>query len=273
MMSAQGSLEQASLLREQQNMLAQLQQAHASALTNPNSMGMGGSNQVGMAQAAQNKLNGNSNAGLIMNDQGNVFNMSSNNPNDWSNSVSAADAAAAQQLFLQQQGLVGGNFPQGMGGANAGDSSGVLRVDSAANLRALINQQISMFNTGSGDPFNPSGMGNLGGQLGAQMPAQGQPQGSSSQQGGGFPAGNEWNELLQRSGAMDNANAQGVTSVADATASLRQLEQQLVFQSQQSQNGAPGSARNVAPGGQPFSQAQRNGFFGQAGAGNGSQGF
>jgi hypothetical protein len=282
MMSASaGALnDQASLLREQQSMLAQLQQAHASALTNSSSMGMGGSSQGGIPQASQSKMsglgmsNGSSNTGLLTNDQGSVYMNGSNNPNEWSNH-SSTDAATAQSLLFQQA-----NFPQGMGGASsgAGDSNGVLRVDSAANLRALINQQISMFNTDSSQPFSSaSAMGNqYSGSLGASMPSstagmvQQQATAPSQQAsipaaGGSSPAGlsYEWNEIFQRSGGMENANSSTALQQHD-TVSLRQLEQQLL---QQNGNvGAPGPS--PASMGQPFNL---NGLFG--GAGNGSQGY
>lgn len=285
MATSAGSLEQANLLREQQNMLAQLQQAHASALSG-SSMGMGGgaaASQGGMAHqaaqqaaahqaaAAQNKLGGlgsmgqsgsSANTSLLTNDQGSVY-IGANTPsNDWGNQTSAADAAAAQSLFLQQQGLGGSNFPQGMGGAT--DANGVLRVDSAANLRALINQQISMFNTGGGDPF--------GGAL-APMPAAAagmmvQPQATAASQQVAQQAnqGYEWNDLLRQSnaaGGMGNAaGSPGMGGVAGATASLRQLEQQLL---QQSQAGAPGGGVAATPMmGQSYGL---NGFFNQGAGG------
>lgn len=282
MMSAVSINEQASLLREQQNMLVQLQQAHASALTN-GAMGMGGAGQGGIPQATQNKLNGlgmnngGNNTNLLTNDQGNIYMNSSNN----SNTFNPTDAAAAQSLLFQQaaqhaaqqaaqqaaSGLAGnaGNFSQGMGGASVGDSNNVLRVDSAANLRALLNQQISMFNPPAGDPFSSSTMNNLvAPQCSAGMT---QPQGSASQQTGGIPAGNtnqgltyDLNELLQRSGGMvDNANVN-----IGATAALQQFQQQLL---QGSNTGAPGAS----PVNQPFNL---QGLFGTGGVtSNGSQGF
>eukprot|EP00571_Detonula_confervacea_P001909 CAMPEP_0172319302 /NCGR_PEP_ID=MMETSP1058-20130122/37309_1 /TAXON_ID=83371 /ORGANISM="Detonula confervacea, Strain CCMP 353" /LENGTH=562 /DNA_ID=CAMNT_0013034311 /DNA_START=370 /DNA_END=2058 /DNA_ORIENTATION=+ len=265
MMSAVGSIhEQASLLREQQNMLVQLQQAHASALTN-GSMGMGGAGQGGIPQATQNKLNGlvmnngGNNTSLMTNDQGNLYMSSSNNPNGCFN---PADAAAAQSLLFQQaaqqaaSGLAGGagNFSQGMGVTGVGDSNNVLRVDSAANLRALINQQISVFNTPAENPFASSTMNNLGAPLQQNMQCSAgmvQPQVLSSQQTGGLtsiPSGNnqgltyDLNELLQRTGGMDNANAS-----AGATAALQQFQQQLL---QGSNNVALGAS--AAPVAQSF---------------------
>ena len=262
LVSASGSLnDQASLLREQQNILAQLQQAHALAMTNPGSLGMAGLAQGGISQLTQNKLNGLSmngvvNAGLLTNDQGNVY-MSSTIP---SNST-GADAATAQSLLVQQaisSFNACGNFPQaGMSDppSSGGNSDNLVRVDSAANLRALINQQISFFST-QGDPFSWPTMNTNIISLGSQIPSSSQ--GSSSQQGGGFgsiPAGgatqgllNDWNEILQRSAGMagfgggtDNFEVSGA---ALSTISFRQLERQLL----QGTNSAGASSNGASIG-------------------------
>lgn len=255
------------LLSSPQNMLAQLQQAHAAALMNnqiPNVNLTGNGGAGNPPQTAQTKTLNNTGLGvnndgntsnntvLLTNDQGNVY-TNSNNPTDWSNS---ADAAAAQSLFIQQatQGL-SGNFSQAMGTGNgAGDSNGMVRLDSAANLRALINQQISLFNNPSAGDL-ASAMNALGAPLGAPMQSTGivQPQGSVPQQVVGLnslPAVNavqgfDWNEMIQRmggAGGMDNAAA------GNASASLQQLLQG-------GGNGAPGPA----PAGQPLNF---NGLFG-----------
>lgn len=272
-LSASSSLnDQASLLREQQNILAQLQQAHALAMTNTGSLGMAGSAQGGISQLTQSKLNGLSmnsvvNAGLLTNDQGNVY-MSSNIP---SNSA-GADAATTQSLLMQQATssvAADGNFPQaGMSGppSAGGNSGNLVRVDSAANLRALINAQISMFST-SGDPFSWSTMNTIGSSLGSQIP--------SSQQGGGFssiPTGSatglmyDWNEILQRSANMaalgagsDNFDLPGA---GPTTISIRQLEQQLL-------QGSNSEGAATAPIGQSFNFG---GIFG-TGASGVPQGF
>jgi len=296
------ALNEANLLREQQmqqSMLAQLQQAHASALTtnpglSPSVGGVAGSSGVGIPQAAQNKFNagmGNNgtNTGLLTNDQGNVYTNASNNLSDWNNS---ADASTAAAQFLQQAtsaGLTGGNFPQGMGVGGASgsgapcDANNFTRIDSAANLRALINQQISMFNTTSSPVDFSSSMG-MPASTGGMVPNQGtssqqqqqQQQQQAAQGLSSIPAGNgaqglsyEWNEMIQRMGAgtgstgVDNASA----GVVNASNPLRQLEQQLL---QSSNHGAPGPAS--ATGAQAFNF---NGFFGAGGGGgaNGTQGY
>ncbi|KAL7542603.1 hypothetical protein ACHAXR_012791 [Thalassiosira sp. AJA248-18] len=256
--------DQASL---QQNMLAQLQQAHASALTANSVPGMA---SPGLPQAAQNKFNvglgmgnGGANNGLLTNDQGNIYTNSNGQP-DWSN---PADAAA-QSLFIQQG--LGGNFPQGIAGqgASAGDANNFPRIDSAANLRALINQQISMFNT-TGPPGDFSS--NMNNALGATAMPPGMAQAPgpvSSQQGPGLtslqPTGNEsqglsyeWNEMLQRMANGGGANLDN--------AAARQLEQHILQQG--GNNGAP--APSAAPG-QSFSL---NGLFSQGGASGNAQGY
>lgn len=150
--------------------------------------------------------------------QGNVF-VNSGNSTDRS---SSADATAAQSLFIQQasQGL-DGNFSQGIGRGNAAvDSSGLLRLDSGADLRALINHQISMFNSPVGDLA--SAMDSFGAPPGAPMPSSGmvQPQGSSTQQGAvlnSIPTGNpsqgvsfDWNEMLKHFGCVGNVDNSAV---------------------------------------------------------------
>jgi hypothetical protein len=250
----QGPLNEASILREQQqNVLAQLQQAHASALTNNPMPAMGGMGGMNQAQAKRNvgglMANGASNAagflgndqanlgGLLTTDQGNIY-TNSNDTSAWGGSP--ADAS----LLIQQAagGLAGGNFPQGAG---AGDSNNFNRIDSAANLRALINQQISMFNTSApGDAF-PAGMAQ---QAQSQAPTSQQAQGLGNA-GQGLPY--EWNEMLQRMGG-----AAGVDNSAQG-ASFRQMEQLL-------QGGGGNAAPGPAASGQPFNL---NGLLGASGAG------
>jgi len=254
---------QASLLREQQNMLAQLQQAHASAVNQVPNMGAS-AGAAGLPQAAQNKFNVGTGATnginpmLLANDQGNVYTNPNGLPSDWNNS------AEAQSLLLQQAtaaGFAGGNFTQGMSAAASGapaDANNFTRIDSAANLRALINQQISMFNTTSSPVDFSSGMGapmpaSATGMVSNQAPTSQQVQGLTS-----IPAGTgaqglsyDWNEMLTRMGAGTGAAGDN----AGAANTIRQLEQQLLQQG--GNHGAPGPAG--AAGGQPFNL---NGFQG-----------
>ena len=267
-----------SLLREQQNMLAQLQQAHASALTSNHAAmnGMGGSAVGNCHQAAAgvqkypSSSNGSNstNTGLLTNDQVNVY-PNSNNPTDWT-TQSAVDAAL--------QGFGAGNFPQGMGaGASSGGSSdpnGFPRIDSAASLRALINQQISMFNA-PGAPVGAEAFSTTMNSLAAGAPSsmpqapgpvpcqQGQPglaNAANVSQGLSY----EWNEMLQRmggGGAVAASSMDNVNSAAANASALRQLEQQLMQgQMQGGSSGAPGPA--PAPSSQSYNFS---GLFGQGG--------
>jgi hypothetical protein len=238
--SASGSLNnQANLLREQQNILAQLQHAHALAMTNPST--------GGISHLSQSKLNGLSmngvvNGSLLTNDQGNVY-MSSN----ISRNLAIADAATTQSpapVQLVQQPIsslaASGNFSAGINGppSSGGHPDGLLKVDSAANLRALINQQISMFSP-PGDPFSWSTMNTIEGLLGSQISSS---LGSSSQQGGDISSNPtesacrgllcDWNEILQRTASMVGVGG-GIESfdgpgAASSIVSFRQLEQQLL---------------------------------------------
>ena len=137
----EGSLnQQASVIREQQLALAQLQQAHASALNNANRGGGGAGLQGGNFQgSAQNNnqhnhnmgmSNGDTNTGFLTNEQGGIYmnnNMTNTNP---------------QSLLIQQAAVNG--FPQAVGlGSRSGSSDNLQRIDSAASLRALLNQHIS----------------------------------------------------------------------------------------------------------------------------------
>mmetsp|Transcript_53889 Transcript_53889/g.114491 ORF Transcript_53889/g.114491 Transcript_53889/m.114491 type:complete len:641 (+) Transcript_53889:280-2202(+) len=283
-----------------QDMLAQLQQAHAAALMNsqaPNTGMGGGAGGVHQApQAAQNKAlnnlglgmtnngNGSANTVFLTNDQGNVYSNSSHNPTDWSNPT---DAAAAQSLLIQQatQAGLSGNFSQltqamaGGGNNGTGDSNGMVRLDSAANLRALINQQISMFSNPPAAGDLASAMSALGAAVppGAPAPSAGinQPQAqgpagqhlsglnylSTGNAGQALGQGFDWNEMIQRMGG--GACAEN-SAAGNASASLQQLLQCSPML-QGVNNGAPGPA----PAGQSFNF---NGLFGMGGGASAPQG-
>lgn len=247
-----------------QNMLAQLQQAHAAALMSNQLPPAGGGG--GIPQAAPSKVpnasdagsgaNTNNNAGTLPNDQGQgaVYASPAVNPatTEWS---TQADAAA-QSLFLAQcqlptQGLAGGfpqaaGYPQAVAGGNvATDPNGMVRIDSAANLRALINQQISMFQPPGAAPA-PLG----GAPLGAPGPAAPQaapvpmalPPTTAAAPAGGVV---DWNEVLR-----------GMGGGAGAAAALEQL----------GFPGAPVGGPAAAPVGQTFDFA---GLFGAGGTAGG----
>ena len=116
------SFNDAALYREQQHMLAQLQHAHASASSDlglpvTHSNGLGG-------QSKSNSSFGSSlfNSSLQTTDQGNVYKPSTDN-SEW------------QTQYPQPQ--------QFRANPSQGNAMG---IDSPANLRALLNQQISLFN-------------------------------------------------------------------------------------------------------------------------------
>jgi hypothetical protein len=123
--------DQASLPNQQQNILAQLQQAHALAMTNP------------PAPLTENKMNsfntnGVVNTGFLTTDQGNVFTSSGNHaiPIDYS---AGSNVAMYQPLQIQQA-------TQPLQIQQATPTLGE-KSYSDADIRAMINQQISMFNT------------------------------------------------------------------------------------------------------------------------------
>lgn len=141
-----------SIYGDQQSVLAQLQQAHASALSA--SQGVSAS----MPQSAS-KLNlslmgqsGSNVGGLLTNDQGNLYQQSGNND------LSGYQDAAAQSFL---NGLASGNFTQGLPQGSTGGSDGFPRIDSAASLRALINQQISSVLNAPAADACPAAMGTL----------------------------------------------------------------------------------------------------------------
>ena len=122
---------QASLPNQQQNILAQLQQAHALAMTNP---------PAPLTENKTNSINTNGvvNTGFLTTDQGNVFMSSGNHaiPSDYS---TGSNVAMYQPLQIQQA-----TQPLQIQQATPTLCE---KSYSDADIRALINQQISMFNT------------------------------------------------------------------------------------------------------------------------------
>ena len=150
---------------------------------------------------------------------------------------------------MQQAGL-GGTFAQG-----ATESNNMKRLDSAANLRALINQQISLFsqNSPSASGLNgssvvfPSNL-NIGGSI--QSSGIGQNSQVFNPQMVKGNGGQVYSyELLQRNGMMG-----GAPTIDNSASALLQLDQFI------QRNGGGGSAFNF------------NGIWGAGGVG-GSQGF
>jgi hypothetical protein len=190
------SINEAALYREQQQMLAQLQQAHASASSGA---GLHGAPSSG-GQFKHDSFGSNIfNSGLQTTDQGGVFHSSSHQNSDWN---------------IQYPTNSMGN-PQSLSAANTSQGNGI-GLDSSANFRALLNQQISYFN-------NPNQMSNTN--QGLTMPPaqmqgkQEQPNEQSAGTGSKAPAGNN--------------------SSAENEALIRQLEQQL-FEAQALNGGMGG---------------------------------
>jgi len=198
------SFNDAALYREQQQMLAQLQHAHATAasdtavLTGAPSSGLGG-------QSKANSFGSNIfSSGFQTVDQGSVYNSSSSNA-DWTTQYPTSLETQAHQMR-----------------ANATQVSG-LGIDSSANLRALLNQQISFFN--KADSSAPPPVGAPG-----AIP-------QSINQGLIMQTRLD-NELPNPRLFNDQTAAPGVNNSADNEALIRQLEQQL-FEAQ-TMNGMGG---------------------------------
>jgi hypothetical protein len=228
------SLAVSSLNDPQSVILAQLQQAHLMSLTNP-----------GIQSTTQSKAINDLNIGasgisnvLLTTDQGNVFLSSSNNPNTRTNGV----ATDTQSLLMQEataSSLAGGGggmriSPTELFSFSERHPDNLVHLDSAANLRALLNQQISMFNT-PGDTLVPSlstinhSIGGLGNSLPPNTTsANAARHGPASSASNASAAANRgivygWNDILAGMGIYGDA-------VDTTNRSLLQLEQQLLYQ-------------------------------------------
>lgn len=121
------SFNEAALYREQQTMLAQLQHAHASA-TSDSGLSAAPPSGLGSQSKANSSFGSNIfSSGLQTTDQGNFYNSSTDN-SEWQTQYPSGLETQTHQ--------VNSNVPQG----------NTMGIDSSANLRALLNQQISFFN-------------------------------------------------------------------------------------------------------------------------------
>lgn len=190
------SFNEAALYREQQQMLAQLQHAHASATSASaasDTSGIMGATQNGLGV---NQSKANSSFGSLFNsslqttDQGNLYSKPNTGNSDWhAQYPSSFDATQANQMNA--------NAPQG----NA------MGTDSSANFRALLNQQISLFNNSD----STGGPGAL-------------PQ--NMNQGFTMPPTMQDNQMSSTNVFNDQVGATHPNST-DNDALIRQLEQQL----------------------------------------------
>lgn len=176
--------------------LAQLQQAHASASSglNPNSAGMAQNtlkNNFGMFPTG-----GAGTAPILTNDQGNIYSAGNG---QWNMTNGQAAPNGNQALLMQQAAAMGGlgSFPQGATNADKG-------LDSS-NFRSFINNQISLFSDGAQAPTAAAAAGPAG------TPAAGMgitsPQGMSN-----LPQGLSYEQFF----GMANG-AGGATGGADAS--------------------------------------------------------
>lgn len=195
------SINEAALYREQQQMLAQLQQAHASASSGA---GLHGAPSSGGQFKHDSFGSSIFNTGLQTTDQGGVFHSSSHQNSDWN--------------IQYPTNSMGNANPQSLSAPNTSQGNGI-GLDSSANFRALLNQQISYFN-------NPNQMSNTN--QGLTMPPA-QMQGKQDQP---FISQNE-----QSAGTGSAASAGN--SSAENEALIRQLEHQL-FEAQALNGGMGG---------------------------------
>ena len=237
-------------LNDPQMMFAQLQQAHLLSLTNS-----------GIQQATQNKIQMNNGLnvgapggmtnGILTPDQGNVF-MSSKTSNHHNiNSVATNPLSLLTRHEATTSGFSSSERPS--------DNINLARLDSAANLRALLNQQISMYNTpGGGDPYSfqlPPTSGFAHGQATMSLANA---NASAAQRGDLL---HRWNDILQLSAGMGTYN----DAVDSTNRSLIQLEQQLL---QGNNTGAESSYSDSTPYSLPFNMS---GIFGLGAAYDGVQ--
>jgi hypothetical protein len=169
--SAGASLNKPSLMTDQQQLIAQLQQAHAlaSSCLPGSSVGNNFPNKSFMNNFGNAFPSSGNAAAILTNDQGNLYSAVSAPSSDWNMSNCGGNATNPQALLLQQAAAAAtgfGGLPQGSSGLGQGmgDSpDNMKRINSAANLRSFINQQISLFSeNGSQAPRAPNGGAGLG---------------------------------------------------------------------------------------------------------------
>ena len=137
-------------LTEQQKILLQLQQAHASAsngLNGPAAMGNNVSNPALKNNFGNVFQSGAGTSPILTNDQGNLYSAGNG---QW-------NGANPQALLMQQAATMGGlgSLSQGAAVGNAANAS-IAALDSSSNFRTLLNQQISRFSDGNQASSAPS---------------------------------------------------------------------------------------------------------------------
>lgn len=212
-----------------QQLFAQLQQAQLLPLANAGIQATGDMSNV-----------------FLTTDQGNVFTGSKNNNIH-------INGAAASESYLSQGGA---NMPQS--GFSVPEK--LVRLDSAANLRALINQQISMFST-PGDSLSFPTMNSVGG-LGNQLPLAGIVHGQA-------PASLP-NTSAPYRGLMHGWNLSPGTGVCNDTIDINRFLPQLGQHLLQGSTNAEPSFGSITPTYPPFNL---NGITGLGTSNGGQQGF
>lgn len=213
--SAGASLNNPSLT-DQQQLIAQLQQAHAlaSSCLPGSSLGNNLPNKSFMNNFGNAFPSSATTAAILTNDQGNLYSAVSAPSSDWNMSNCGGNATNAQALLLQHAAAAAtgfGGLPQGSGQGMGESTDDMKRINSAANLRSFINQQISLFSeNGSQAPRAPNGGTALG------MAPNGRGLGFGSSMAGisesipsNMPQALSYEQLLQLNGMASGAAAGG----------------------------------------------------------------
>lgn len=194
-------------MSQQQQILAQLQQAHASASSGLNASTAGNNTLPNQALKNTFGINGiQGTAPILTNDQGNVYNAGSGQSNTaYATSVTGVNPQA-QVLLMQQAAAMGGlgSFTQGALGVapSTTANSNEKGFDAGANFRLLLNQQINQFSTGNQAPAPLSGAPSDGNQ-GANAMINMIPQ----QMASNLPQGLSYEQFFQLNGMANGAAA------------------------------------------------------------------
>ncbi|KAL3795636.1 hypothetical protein HJC23_002043 [Cyclotella cryptica] len=217
--SAGASVNKPAFMRDQQQIMAQLQHAHAYASGGlpGTSMGNNVSSQSFMNNFGNVFPSSANSAAILTNDQGNLYSAASAPSSEWKMSNCGGNATNPQALLLQQAAAAAtgfGGLPQGGNGLGQGmgeNPDDMRRINSAANLRSFINQQISLFSeNGSQAPGAPNGgasmnMASTGRSLGLSPSMAGMSESMPSN----LPQGLSYEQLLQLNGMANGACAGG----------------------------------------------------------------
>lgn len=213
--SAGASLNKPSFTRDQQQIMAHLQQAQAcgSGSLPPCTMANNFSNQSFMNNFGNVFPSAASAAAILTNDQGNLYSAGSAPISDWNFSNCGGNATNPQALLFQQAAAAAtgfGGLSQGANGLGQGvgeNSDDMKRINSAANLRSFINQQISLFSeNGSQAPGAPNGAASFGmAPTGKSLGFSPSMVGMSESMSSNLPQALSYEQLLQLNGIASGA--------------------------------------------------------------------